>query len=95
VLLLTEPTIWEAAIIGAIIAPTDDALGQAVVSNPRVPERMRQALDIESGLNDGISLPFALIFIGLAEQEEGTGGLWTFIREIAVGVGVGVGVVGG
>jgi NhaP-type Na+/H+ or K+/H+ antiporter len=97
VMLFTDLSIWEAAIIGAITAPTDAALGQAVVSNPRVPERIRQALDVESGLNDGVSLPFLLIFIGLAEQEAGdTGALLTFVREIGVAVGVGVlvGVLG-
>ena len=96
-LLFTDLDFWEAAIIGAIIAPTDAALGQAVISNPRVPARIRQALDVESGLNDGVSLPFVLIFIGLAEAEGGTGVLETFISEIgiAVGVGLGVGLVGG
>jgi len=95
--LFTDLSIWEAAIIGAIIAPTDAALGQAVISNPRVPRRIRQALDIESGLNDGVSLPFVLIFIGLAEESEGTGAVLTFVREIgvAVAVGVVVGFIGG
>jgi NhaP-type Na+/H+ or K+/H+ antiporter len=95
--LLTDLSIWEAAIIGAIIAPTDAALGQAVISNPRVPGRIRQALDVESGLNDGVSLPFVLIFIGLAEESEGTGAVLTFVREIgvAVAVGVAVGFIGG
>lgn len=95
-LLLTDLDFWEAAIIGAIIAPTDAALGQAVISNPRVPDRIRQALDVESGLNDGISLPFVLIFIGLAEQSSGTGAISTFLQEIGIAVafGVAVGVVG-
>jgi len=55
-------TLWEAALLAAILAPTDAALGQAVVSNPAVPERIRQALNIESGLNDGIALPVVLFF---------------------------------
>jgi NhaP-type Na+/H+ or K+/H+ antiporter len=68
-----------------------------VISNPRVPGRIRQALDVESGLNDGVSLPFVLIFIGLAEESEGTGAVLTFVREIgvAVAVGVAVGFIGG
>lgn len=96
-LLLTDLGFWEAAIIAAIIAPTDAALGQAVISNPRVPVRIRQSLDVESGLNDGISLPFVLIFIGLAQRSSGSGAIWTFVREIGVAVGVGaaVGLVGG
>lgn len=95
--LFTDLSVWEAAIIGAITAPTDAALGQAVISNPRVPDRIRQALDIEAGLNDGISFPFVLIFIGLAGPDQGPGVVETFVAAIgvAVVVGVFVGVVGG
>ena len=57
---------WEAALLAAILAPTDAALGQAVVSSRFVPARIRQTLNIESGLNDGIALPFVLIFAFLA-----------------------------
>ena len=53
--------LWEAALLAAILAPTDAALGQAVVSNRLVQVRIRQALNVESGLNDGIALPFVLI----------------------------------
>lgn len=62
---------WEAALLAAILAPTDAALGQAVVSNPRVPARIRQALNIESGLNDGIALPVVLLFASLASAFHG------------------------
>src|SRR3712207_8491186 len=48
-LLLTDLAFWEAAIVGAVLAPTDAALGQAVVNNPRVPIRIRQALNVEAG----------------------------------------------
>ena len=65
-LLLPELSWWEAATLGAILAPTDAALGQAVVSSPSVPLRIRQALNVESGLNDGIALPFVLVFASLA-----------------------------
>ena len=50
---------WEALLLAAILVPTDAALGQAVVSNKLVPVRIRQALNVESGLNDGIALPLA------------------------------------
>ncbi len=59
-------TLWEAALLAAILAPTDAALGQSVVSSPLVPTRIRQALNVESGLNDGIALPLILLFAGLA-----------------------------
>lgn len=43
----------EALILAIVLAPTDAALGQAVVTKPRVPARIRQGLNVESGLNDG------------------------------------------
>ena len=58
--------LWEAALLAAILAPTDAALGQSVVASPLVPARIRQALNIESGLNDGIALPLVLLFACLA-----------------------------
>ncbi len=61
-----ELMLWEAALLAAVLAPTDAALGQAVVSDPAVPVRIRQALNVESGLNDGIALPAVLLFAALA-----------------------------
>ena len=55
-----------AAVLAAILAPTDAALGQAVVSSEHVPQRIRQALNVESGLNDGIALPVVLVLAALA-----------------------------
>lgn len=57
---------WEAALLAAILAPTDAALGQAVVSSEDVPIRIRQTLGVESGLNDGIALPAVLVLASLA-----------------------------
>ncbi len=62
----------EAAVLGAVLAPTDAALGQAVVSNPAVPTRIRQALNVESGLNDGIVLPAVLVLAALASMSAET-----------------------
>lgn len=59
-------SILEAAVLAAILAPTDASLGQSVVSNPLVPARIRQALNIESGLNDGIAMPFLILTLSLA-----------------------------
>ena len=64
-------SLWEAALLAALLAPTDAALGQAVVSNPVVPLRIRQAINIESGLNDGIALPAVLTFAALAGAAHG------------------------
>jgi NhaP-type Na+/H+ or K+/H+ antiporter len=100
-LLLTDLTFWEAAIVGTVLAPTDAALGQAVVSNPRVPLRVRQALNVEAGLNDGLSVPFLALFLTLAvaEGELQPASFWIrfAFEQIGIGalVGVGVGLLGG
>ena len=62
--------IWSAAALATILSPTDAALGQAVVNSSRIPARVRQAINIESGLNDGICLPILLLFVSLATQSE-------------------------
>ena len=59
-------SIWEAALLAALLAPTDAALGQAVVTAKIVPVRIRQAINIESGLNDGIALPAVLLLAAMA-----------------------------
>src|SRR5215213_9981452 len=95
-LLLTDLTLWEAAIVGTVLAPTDAALGQAVVSNPRVPGRVRQALNVEAGLNDGLSVPFLALFLTLAVAEEELQPASYWIRfaleQVGLGILVGVGV---
>jgi NhaP-type Na+/H+ or K+/H+ antiporter len=94
-------TIWEAFVLGVILAPTDAALGQAVVSLPTVPVRIRQALNVESGLNDGIALPFLLLFLSLAGAAEQTEPALYWLRfglmQILLGplVGVAIGYFGG
>ncbi len=92
-LLFPDLGFWGAAIVATILAPTDAALGKAVVSNPRTPKRIREALNIESGLNDGIALPLLLFFIGALEAEQGAGSFAVLLaRGLGVGVLVGVGI---
>jgi NhaP-type Na+/H+ or K+/H+ antiporter len=93
-------SIWEAGILAAILAPTDAGLGQVIVSSPRVPMRIRQALNVEAGLNDGLSVPFLLFFMALAAAriEGGAASLLQFIGEqlgLGMVVGVAVGLGGG
>ncbi|MEZ5296591.1 MAG: cation:proton antiporter [Ilumatobacteraceae bacterium] len=57
---------WEAALVAAILAPTDAALGQAVVEDRAVPQWVREGLNVESGLNDGLAVPAVLLFLALA-----------------------------
>jgi NhaP-type Na+/H+ or K+/H+ antiporter len=65
-LLLPGFGLWEAALTAAILTPTDAALGRAVVTSPHVPVRIRQALNVESGLNDGLVLPLVTVLLALA-----------------------------
>ncbi|MFQ6022129.1 MAG: cation:proton antiporter [Acidiferrobacterales bacterium] len=94
-------TFWEAAVLAAILAPTDAALGQAVVSSPRVPVRIRQTLNVESGLNDGIALPVILILLSVAGAAEHSGSASFWLRftaqQVILGplVGIAVAYVGG
>ena len=100
-LVLTDLSFWEAAIVGTVLAPTDAALGQAVVGNPRIPTRVRQALTVEAGLNDGLSVPFLALFLNLAVAEEELQPASYWIRfaleQVGLGVlvGAGVGMAGG
>lgn len=76
------------ALAASILAPTDAALGQAVVSNPDVPDRARRALTVESGLNDGLALPAVLFFASLmaaSEVQDGTNWLLFGAGQIVLG----------
>jgi NhaP-type Na+/H+ or K+/H+ antiporter len=66
ILLFEGFSIWEAALLAVILAPTDAGLGQVVVRSHLVPERIRQALNVEAGLNDGLAMPFFTLFLGFA-----------------------------
>ncbi len=92
--------LWQAALLAALLAPTDAALGQSVVSAKAVPVRIRQAINVESGLNDGIALPAVLLFASLAGQAHHAGGaeFWiTFVMmQLVLGpvTGIVIGYVG-
>jgi sodium/hydrogen antiporter len=88
------------ALLAAILAPTDAALGQAVITNPIVPERSRRALTVESGLNDGLALPVILLFASLAAHAAApdTTNWWAFgAKQLVLGplVGAVSGLAGG
>jgi NhaP-type Na+/H+ or K+/H+ antiporter len=97
--LLSDLDVWECAIVAAVLAPTDAALGQAVVASPLLPLRIREALNVESGLNDGGSVPFLMLFIALAAAHEGLeeGWLQFAVEQIGYGtlIGAAVGAAGG
>jgi len=88
-------TLLEVALLATMLAPTDAALGKAVVTNPNVPPSISEGLKVESGLNDGICVPVLFAFLaiatGSASSEESTIGLGLglFAREIGIGATVG------
>jgi NhaP-type Na+/H+ or K+/H+ antiporter len=89
---------WEAGILSAILAPTDAGLGQIIVNSPRVPMRVRQALNVEAGLNDGLSVPFLLFFIAMAAAGIGEPSFARFFGEqlgLGLAIGAGIGLAGG
>jgi NhaP-type Na+/H+ or K+/H+ antiporter len=89
-LLLGSLTWAEALVLAVVLAPTDAALGQAVVTEPRLPSRIRQGLNVESGLNDGICVPILLIAIALADEQTGVFGSGHAIRLVTEQIGYGI-----
>ena len=89
-----ELGLFEVALLATMLAPTDAALGKAVVTNPSVPESVRESLNVESGLNDGICVPVLLFFLALAVGDTESGhaaGLMGRFTLQAIGIGVLVG----
>ncbi|MFF8414284.1 cation:proton antiporter domain-containing protein [Streptomyces omiyaensis] len=90
--LLPGLTVWELALVGVILAPTDAALGKTAISDRRVPPLVRQGLNVESGLNDGMVLPFFLVFLaavpGTSYAAEGVAG--TFWRSLLLSTALGL-----
>jgi sodium/hydrogen antiporter len=87
----------EALVLAVMLACTDAALAQTVVADERLPTRVRQGLNVESGLNDGLCVPLFFIAIALAEAEQGTlsgGGALELVVE-EVGYGLVAGIAGG
>lgn len=87
----------EALVLAVLLAPTDAALGQAVVTEPRLPSRIRQGLNVESGLNDGICVPLLFIVLAIAEADAGDFGAAHAVRLVVeeIGWGIAGGVLAG
>ena len=78
---------WAALLVGAALAPTDAALGAPVMSNPHVPAKVRRALNVESGLNDGIATPIVLVAIAGVAADEGILGVESPGGAVALAAG--------
>ena len=81
----------EALLIGAILAPTDPVFASALVGNEKVPSRLRHLLNVESGVNDGLALPFVMVFLAVAAGS-GDLHLGELVLELAIGIAIGVAV---
>ena len=98
IVLFPDLSVAEAFLLAAVLTPTDPVVTSSVVTSQRVPERVRHTLNLESGLNDGLALPFVLFFLVLATPggDAGSEGA-KLLGEAAVGaaIGVALGVAGG
>lgn len=97
VLVFDDLSAFEIALLATMLAPTDAALGKAVVTNEALPVKIRESLNAESGLNDGICVPILFVFLALATAtgvEEGTTmlALTLVAEEIGIGLTVGIGL---
>ncbi len=88
--ILTQLSVAEAVVLAVVLAPTDAALGQAVVAEPRLPSRIRQGLNVESGLNDGICVPLLLIALAVADVEDKGATGSHAVRIVAEELGYGI-----
>ncbi|MCF8366659.1 MAG: cation:proton antiporter [Bacteroidales bacterium] len=85
----------ELGILATMLAPTDAALGKAVVTNQAVPSKIREALNIESGLNDGISVPVLFLFIAFFDANQSGNGLESFYGLLLLIKVIGIGLITG
>src|SRR2546421_1931476 len=93
--LLTDLSWTESFLVGALLSPTDPVLSSNVVTNPRVPRRIRHSLNLESGLNDGLALP-AVLALTAALQVGGKHFVWWrfVLEDVTIGLAVGLLVAG-
>jgi NhaP-type Na+/H+ or K+/H+ antiporter len=88
-------TLWEVCLLATMLAATDAALGKGVVTNQAVPERVREGLNAESGLNDGLAVPFLFMFLALATcathaDHSAELAVHLVLKEIGIGIAVAV-----
>ncbi len=94
-LLFPDLPLAQVALLAAVLAPTDAALGSAVVEDDGVPARERLALNVESGVNDGMVVPVVAILTALVIDESRSSAQWIGFVAQQIGWGVGLGVVVG
>ncbi|MCB9161571.1 MAG: cation:proton antiporter [Caldilineaceae bacterium] len=87
--LFPQEGVWFALLLAAILTPTDAALGLAIFNNEKVPTRVRRALNVESGLNDGMVTPFVALFLAMVVATD-EGALEPFLRPALAEIGIAV-----
>lgn len=97
VVIFKELGLFQLAVLATMLAPTDAALGKAVVTNETIPSNVREGLNVESGLNDGICVPILFLFLALISNAYTVGGttllaVTLVAEEIGIGVAVGIGL---
>ncbi len=93
--LISGVALAEVALLATILAPTDAALGSAVVEDESVPARERLTLNVESGLNDGLAAPIVAVLMSISIQEGRSAGYWVVYAFEQVGYGTLVGAAAG
>ena len=99
-LVLPDLSLWEAGALACILASTDTGLAELIVSSPRVPACIREALNAESGLSDGLVVPLLMLFVSLIKADAAGPGILFLriaVQQIGFGIPVGaaIGFVGG
>ncbi len=94
-LLLPAIPLLSLVVLAVVLAPTDAALGQAFVSDTSVPARVRQTLNVESGLNDGLAVPFLTVALDMALRQAGSPASYAGLLLQLVGLGIAVGTATG
>lgn len=90
VYLLTSLGFAEAALVGAVLTPTDPVFAAAIVGRKDVPRRLRQLLNVESGLNDGLALPVVLILLSVVAPGDHSS-ILVVLGELVLGIAIGIG----
>ena len=90
-LVFPDVALFELCLLATMLAATDAALGKGVVTNKAVPSRVREGLNVESGLNDGLAVPILFVFLALAtgsaaKDQGGALALRLALEEIGIGV---------
>jgi sodium/hydrogen antiporter len=78
----------ESLLLGAVLSPTDPVFAAAIVGRDEVPPRLRNLLNVESGVNDGLALPIVLVLLASAGGRDASG--WTLVEELVLGLLIGI-----